>query len=212
MPNSRSIPHAEARKMPANGGPDPGELIRLRLAESAATQETIRQNTELVSVISDIAITIIGAYESGHKLLLCGNGGSAADAQHIAAELVGRFYSDRQPLPAISLAANTSTITAVGNDFSFDEVFERQVRALGLPGDILIGLSTSGASENVVRAFNTAQQIGLTTISFTGRSGGHLLDKSDICLRVPSEDTARIQEAHITAAHIVCELVERELG
>ena len=188
------------------------ETIRERLAESAAIKEAMLQDGEIVAVMADIAEAIIEAYRTGHKVLLCGNGGSAADAQHIAAELVGRFQSNREPLPAISLAANTSTVTAIGNDFSFDDIFARQVRGLGQPDDVLIGLSTSGNSENVFRALDVARSVGIVSIAFTGSGGGKLLDVSDFCLRIPTENTARIQEAHITAAHIICELVEAALS
>jgi D-sedoheptulose 7-phosphate isomerase len=198
--------------MPTANVPSSNELIKSRLRESAAIKEAMRKDGNLVAVIDKIADTIIESLEAGHKVLLCGNGGSAADAQHIAAELVGRFYSNRQPLPAISLAANTSTVTAVGNDFSFHDVFARQVSGLGKPGDVLIGLSTSGSSQNVFRAIQAANEAGIAAIAFTGASGAKLLDVSDVCLRVPSEDTARIQEAHITCAHIICELVETALA
>jgi D-sedoheptulose 7-phosphate isomerase len=188
------------------------DLIRTRFAESASVKEALRQDPEAVSAIGDMAAAIIEAFRSGHKVLLCGNGGSAADAQHIAAEMVGRFRISRAPLPALSLTVNTSTITAVANDFAFDDVFARQVRALGRPHDVLVGLSTSGNSENVFRAVLEANAGGLVTAAFTGAGGGRLADVSTHCLRVPSEDTARIQEAHITAAHILCELVEMELA
>ena len=194
--------------MPATNGPSTDTLIRSRLKESAAIKEAMERDAELIVVIADIANAIVNAYRTGHKVLLCGNGGSAADASHIAAELVGRFYADREPLPAISLAANTSTVTAVGNDFSFGDIFARQVGGLGRQGDVLIGLSTSGNSENVLRALQAGNEKGLTSVTFTGSDGGKLLEAAQLCLQVPSENTARIQEAHITAAHVVCELVE----
>ena len=163
---------------------------------------------ELVGVVARIAAVMTEAFRSGHKVLLCGNGGSAADAQHIAAELVGRFQTARQPLPAMSLGVNASTLTAIGNDFSFDDIFARQVAAFGTPGDILVGLSTSGQSENVASAVRAAKERGLTTVSFTGANGGKLAEIAEVNLIVPATNTARIQEAHITAAHIICELVE----
>ena len=144
-------------------------------------------------------------------MLLCGNGGSAADAQHLAAEFSGRFYYDRQPLPAEALHVNTSFLTAVANDYSFEDVYARMVRATGKPGDILIGLSTSGNSPNVVRAFEEARAIGMTTIGFTGETGGKLSPLCDFLINVPSQDTPRIQEAHITIGHIICEIVESTL-
>ncbi len=197
--------------MPATTGQRTDELIRSRLGESAAIKEAMRQDRDLVAEIEAISTTIIEAFQLGHKVLLCGNGGSAADAQHIAAELVGRFYADREPLPAISLATGTPTVTAIGNDYSFEEVFARRVRGLGQQGDVLIGLSTSGNSENVLRALRAASEKGLTTIAFTGSGDSGISQVADLCLRIPSENTARIQEAHITAAHIVCELVEKAL-
>ena len=188
------------------------DTIRACLAESASIKETMAQDADMVATISAIAAAMVGTIRAGGKVLLCGNGGSAADSLHITAELVGRFYSDREPLAAISLAANTSTITAVGNDFSFEEIFARQVSGLGQPGDVVVGLSTSGNSENVLRALQTGNEKGLTTIAFTGSGGGKLLDAAELCLQIPSENTARIQEAHITAAHIICELVESVLS
>ena len=160
--------------MPFDESTSSEALIRLRLSESVAVKETMLQNEELVRAISQIAHALTEALGSDGKVLLCGNGGSAADAQHVAAELVGRFQSNRQPLPAISLVANTSTLTAIGNDFSFDDIFARQVSALGRPGDVLVGLSTSGLSENVFRALHAARELGLTTIAFTGADGGKL--------------------------------------
>jgi len=185
------------------------ELIRSRLAESACLKEAMRQDAELIATVAAIADVIVEAYRAGRKLLLCGNGGSAADSQHLAAELVGRFYMNRAPLAAEALTVNTSTITAVGNDFSFDDVFARQIQALGRPGDVAIGMSTSGNAENVRRALSTAKSLGLVTVAFTGASGGKLRGDVDYCLRVPSDDTARIQEGHITVGHIMCELIER---
>jgi len=185
------------------------ELIRSRLAESARLKEAMSQDAELTATVAAIADVIVEAYRAGRKLLLCGNGGSAADSQHLAAELVGRFYMNRAPLAAEALTVNTSTITAVGNDFSFDDVFARQIQALGRPGDVAIGMSTSGNAENVRRALSTAKSLGLVTVAFTGASGGKLRDAVDYCLQIPSDDTARIQEGHITVGHIMCELIER---
>jgi len=186
-------------------------LIQARLAESTVVKETMRRDDEFTSTLASIATAVVEAYRTGNKVLLFGNGGSAADAQHIAAELVGRFYKDRKPLAAVALNANTSSMSAVANDYSFDEVFEREVKALGHPGDVAIGISTSGNSENVVRALDSAKAEGLVTVAFTGSSGGRLKEGVDHCLRVPSDDTARIQEGHITAGHIMCELVENAL-
>ena len=184
------------------------DLIKSKLNEGASIKDAMRQDEHLVSTIEKIATEFVDAFGSGHKVLLCGNGGSAADSMHIAAELVGRFCSDRESLPAISLAANTSTVTAIGNDYSFEDIFARQVHGLGKKGDVLVGLSTSGNSENVVRAILVAREKGLCTVAFTGSDGGKLLDAAELCLQIPSDNTARVQEAHIFSAHIVCELVE----
>ena len=197
--------------MTVTNGPDPASVIRSRLKDNASIKKAMWQDEIVVGTIAKIAATIVDSFRAGHKVLLCGNGGSAADANHMAAELVGRFVSDRAPLPAISLAANTSTVTAIGNDYSFEEIFSRQVHGLGRPGDVLIGLSTSGNSENVVRAMRAARENGLSTVAFTGSGAGKLPEAADMCLRIPNENTARIQECHITAAHIICELVEAEL-
>jgi D-sedoheptulose 7-phosphate isomerase len=197
--------------MTVTNGPDPASVIRSRLKDNAAIKKAMWQDEIVIGTIAEIAATIVDSFRTGRKVLLCGNGGSASDANHIAAELVGRFVSDRAPLPAISLAANTSTVTAIGNDYAFEEIFSRQVHGLGRPGDVLIGLSTSGNSENVVRAVQVAKENGLTTVAFTGSGGGRLLEIADLGLQIPDENTARIQEAHITAAHIICELVEVEL-
>ena len=187
------------------------EMIVQKLVNSAEVKQKMADDDELVGLINEIADRIITAIRSGHKVILCGNGGSAADSQHIAAELVGKFYLDRDPLPAMSLTVNTSAITAVGNDFSYDDIFVKQMKGLGQAGDVAIGISTSGNSENVIRALDAAREMGIVTVAFTGAAGGRLTEHSELCLRVPSSDTPRIQEAHITAGHIVCELVERAL-
>ncbi|KEO81015.1 D-sedoheptulose-7-phosphate isomerase [Tumebacillus flagellatus] len=148
----------------------------------------------------------------GGKLLFCGNGGSAADAQHLAAEFVVRFTYDRRPLAAMSLTTDTSILTAAGNDYSFAQIFSRQVRALGGPGDVLVAISTSGNSDNVVEAAHAAKELGMTVISLTGVPGGRLAEVSDVLLNVPSSVTARIQEIHITIGHIWCDLVQEMLG
>jgi D-sedoheptulose 7-phosphate isomerase len=158
------------------------------------------------------AIEIIyNALKSGNKILICGNGGSAADAQHFAAELVGRFKLERRGFPAIALTTDTSILTALGNDYGFDIIFERQVEALGKEGDVLVGISTSGNSENVIRAVNKAKEMGIYTIGLLGKGGGKLKDIVDLALIVPSNDTARIQECHLTIYHVICEEVEKRL-
>lgn len=188
-----------------------GELIKSRLQESARVKEEILDNIETVKIIAKIAEVIIEAYRKGKKVILFGNGGSAADAQHIAAELVGKYYLERAPLPAIALTVNTSSLTAIGNDYSFAQVFAKQLEALGEAGDVAIGISTSGNSENVLEALKVAKKKELITIGFTGKKGGRLKDIVDYCLHIPSDDTPRIQEGHITVGHIICEIVEREL-
>ncbi len=159
-------------------------------------------------VLSKISHEIIGALRAGNKILLCGNGGSASDAQHIAAEFVGRFVMERISLPAIALTADTASLTAIGNDFGFDRIFSRQVEGLGKRGDILIVLSTSGRSPNILEAISQAKQQGIRVIGFTGKDGGIMKDAADICFIAKSNKTTHIQEMHITALHAVCEVVE----
>ena len=165
---------------------------------------------EQVKTLIAIADRLTQAFRKGNKVMLCGNGGSSADAQHIAAELAGKFYFDRDPLPAIALTTNTSSLTAIANDYSFDEIFARQVRGLVLKGDVVIGISTSGESKNVVLALEEAKRRGAVTVAFTGQEGA-LNRLSDYVLAVPSRDTPHIQEVHITAGHIICYLVEKAL-
>jgi len=181
----------------------------------ALIQESVAVNQALLgdaAVIEQIAHEIAQAFKSGHKVLLLGNGGSAADAQHVAAELVGRLAARERPAwPALALTTNTSILTAVSNDYGFDHVFERQVQAFAASGDVVVGISTSGNSKNVIVAVQAARQRGCRTIAFTGQSGGRLKSEADCCLSVASDSTPRIQEAHILAWHIICELVEREM-
>lgn len=182
-----------------------------RLKESANIKRQIAEDPELLGLVIKIAELIVEAYRNGKKVILFGNGGSAADAQHIAAELVGRYCIDRDPLPAIALTTNTSSLTAIGNDYTFDIVFTRQLKALGHNGDIAIGFSTSGNSENIVQALKIAKEKGLVTVGFTGKSGGKVRDMADYCVCIPSNNTPRIQEGHITIGHIICEIIESEL-
>lgn len=151
------------------------------------------------------------AISNGRKIMFCGNGGSAADAQHLAAELMGRFMVDREPLPALALTVDTSALTAIGNDYGFEEIFARQLRGIGAAGDVVVGMSTSGESQNVVRAFSVARQMGITTIGMTGASGGAVAALSDILLPVQDSRTSHIQEAHIVIGHLMCAMIEREL-
>ena len=186
----------------------------LVLAHFRRSQEAVERSAadrELVAAIVAIAGRIAQAIRGGGKLLLAGNGGSAADAQHIAAEFVGRFINDRAPLPAIALTTDTSALTAIGNDYGFDQVFERQVRALGRKGDVLVAISTSGRSPNIVAALKAARELGLVTVGFTKSAQSPMRALCDHLLAVPSEETALIQQIHITAAHAICHLVEREL-
>ncbi len=162
-------------------------------------------------MIVAIAERVVETFRRGGKLLLCGNGGSAADAQHIAAEFVSRFRRERRGLPAIALTTDTSILTAISNDYGYERVFARQIEALGRPGDMVIGISTSGISASVIAAMRAARNGSMATVGFTGASGGTLVDHVDLCLCVPSHNTARIQEVHITVAHVVCEIVERTL-
>jgi D-sedoheptulose 7-phosphate isomerase len=177
--------------------------------------ESVRVKTEFfhanATLVAETAARMAAALRDGRKVLLFGNGGSAADAQHIAAEFVGRFIPDRIPLPAISLATDSSALTALGNDYGYNAVFSRQLQALGNPGDIAIGISTSGNSQSVVEALEVARTKGLVTIGFTGQSGGKMNGKADVLFCVPTRVTPRIQETHIILGHILCELIDREL-
>lgn len=186
-------------------------IIKEGLFNSIKVKQAILSDEYLLVTISNVVDEIVNTFRKGGKVLLCGNGGSAADAQHIAAELSGRFYFDREPLFAEALHVNTSYLTAVANDYSYDEVFARLVKAKGKPRDILIGISTSGNSKNVLRAIEEANKIGMITVGMTGRTGGKMKDICKYLINIPSDDTPRIQEAHITVGHIICELVEREL-
>jgi D-sedoheptulose 7-phosphate isomerase len=185
------------------------EIIRGAIRESIEVKSDLLN--QHVSSIADLSRLLIDALRAGKKLVLFGNGGSAADAQHVAAELVNRFQMDRNPLPAIALTTDTSILTSVGNDLAFDELFSRQVRALVQRGDVAVGISTSGNSSNVINGIIAAKEKGAVTVGFTGRSGGRLKDLVDTCCHVSSESTARIQEAQITIWHALCEVIEREM-
>ncbi len=189
--------------------PDRLEQISEQFKDSAQIQTLLSQ--QVSSLVNETAETMVAALKAGNKLLICGNGGSAADAQHFAAELVGRFMIDRRPLPAIALTTDTSILTAIGNDYSYTDVFERQVEALGQKGDVLVGMSTSGHSENVIQAFTVAKKNHISTIALLGKQGGQLLSMADQAIVVPHQLSSRIQEGHITIIHIWCELIERDL-
>ena len=178
---------------------------------SIATKQDLLGSAETLSTIAEVSELLVSALRQGAKVLLFGNGGSAADAQHIAAELVGRFAFNRPALPALALSVNSSCVTAIGNYYGFDQVFMRQLEALAQSGDVAIGISTSGNSANVVQALVAAKKKGLRTVALTGQTGGELLDKADHCICVPSKETPRIQECHILIGHILSELIEREL-
>ena len=180
------------------------------LEESARIERAIADSR--IGEIEQIVDTIIAAYKKGGKVVLCGNGGSAADAQHLAGELVGRFKLERQAMPAIALTTDTSILTALANDYGYETVFSRQVEALVNENDVVIAISTSGNSPNVIAAIETAKRKGAKTIGLTGASGGRLAEAAQLALEVPSDDPPRIQEAHITIGHIVCELVEKALS
>jgi len=183
------------------------EAIHAALDEHLKLLAWVREHG--AASVEAAAGALVLALQGGGKVLLCGNGGSAADAQHLAAQLVGRYKAERRGLPAIALTTDTSALTAIANDYGYDRVFARQVEALAKPGDAVVGISTSGNSPSVVEALATAARLGCTTLALTGRDGGKLGRMADIHLNVPHDDTARVQEAHITLGHILCELVER---
>ena len=188
------------------------DIITRRLIEHKMVIESIINDCDLRNTVYAVVEEISKSLKQGGQLLLCGNGGSAADAQHLATELVSRFYRERNALNAEALTVNTSTLTAIGNDYSFDRVFARQVEAKGKSGDVLIGISTSGESKNVIEAIKSAKQINMKTIAFTGDRNSTMSNMADISIAVPAKDTPRIQEMHILIGHIICELVEKEFA
>jgi D-sedoheptulose 7-phosphate isomerase len=185
--------------------------VSVLIEASIATKQSMLGNRELISTAARISEILVHALKQGNKVLIFGNGGSAADAQHIAAEFVGRFAFDRPALPALALSVNSSCVTAIGNDYGFDLVFSRQLEALARPGDVAIGISTSGNSPNVIKAMSTARKMELHTVALTGAAGGGIKGNVDHCICVPSNDTPRIQEGHILVGHIISELVELEM-
>jgi D-sedoheptulose 7-phosphate isomerase len=185
--------------------------VRKSIEASIAVKERLLEDAKLVATLGAVTEIMIDAFQAGNKVLLFGNGGSAADAQHIAAEFVGRFAFDRPALPALALSVNTSCVTAIGNDYGFDLVFSRQIEALAHRGDVAIGISTSGQSANVLRAMATAKKMGLHTVGLTGSAGSKLVDAVDLCICAPSNETPRIQECHILVGHIISELVEQAI-
>ena len=185
--------------------------IETAFQESAQVKLQFIQNEENVGKIMEVAKRIIAAYRKGHKVLLFGNGGSACDASHLAAELVNRYKKDREGLPAIALATDMAVVTSISNDYDYTDLFSRQIKAIGHKGDIAIAISTSGNSPNVLKAVQVAKEKGLITIGFAGKDGGKLAGLVDYSFIIPSNNTARIQEAHITLGHILCELIEDEM-
>lgn len=183
-----------------------------RVREHLTVISLIESDSSLISRIEEAGTLILNAFQDGRQLLICGNGGSAADSQHIATEFVSRFFIERKALNSEALTVNTSSLTAIGNDYNFDKIFSRQVEAKGREGDVLIGISTSGNSKNVVEAMKVAREMGMLTIGFTGNKADSLLYKvSDCCIGVPSNSTPRIQEAHILIGHMICDFVEYEM-
>jgi D-sedoheptulose 7-phosphate isomerase len=185
--------------------------IKDLISASILVKQQLLEQEEVMHAVQQAIDVITQAFNKGNKVLFCGNGGSAADAQHLAAEFSGRFYKERKALPAEALHCNTSYLTAVANDYSFDVIYSRMVEGIGNAGDVLVGLTTSGNSANIVKAFEVARNKSITTIAFTGTTGGTIKAWSDILLNVPSADTPRIQESHILLGHIICQLVEENL-
>ncbi len=187
------------------------DYIRGQVRDSIAVKEAFLSDEANIELMNRVASELIAAYRAGKKTLIAGNGGSAADAQHIAAEFVSRFYFDRPALASIALTTDTSALTAIGNDYGYELLFSRQLEANGAAGDIYIAISTSGNSKNVLKSLESAKKMGIRTVGLTGRSGGKMKDMVDYCICVPSDETPRIQETHILIGHILCAAVEKEL-
>jgi D-sedoheptulose 7-phosphate isomerase len=185
------------------------ELLQKSVRESIETERALVG--PLMPALFAAAKLLVSAYRQGNKAIFFGNGGSAADAQHLCAELEGRYAFDRRPLPALALHANVSTLSAIGNDYGYEQVFARTLRAHARQGDVAVGLSTSGTSKNVVEAAKLRRELGITVIAFTGEGGGALAEHADVLIAIPSSNTARIQESHLLAGHVLCEWIEREL-
>jgi D-sedoheptulose 7-phosphate isomerase len=187
------------------------QYIKEQIKKSYETKLAIYENEELLNKIEEVSKLCVELYKGDKKTILAGNGGSAADAQHIAAEMVGRYGFDRPSLPSLALTTDTSALTAIGNDYGYDKVFSRQLEGMGQTGDIFIGISTSGNSKNIINAFDSAKEKGITTIALVGKDGGEMAKLADIALIVPSDSTPRIQESHILIGHIICDIIEKEL-
>jgi D-sedoheptulose 7-phosphate isomerase len=184
--------------------------IKEIISASIETKQNLLADETLLKTICDTVDVILNTFRNGKRVYFCGNGGSAADAQHLAAEFSGRFYKNRKALPAEALHCNTSYLTAVANDYSFDDIYSRLIDGIGEKGDVLVGLSTSGNSENILKAFETARKKEMITVGFTGESGGKMRSLCDHLINIPSTDTPRIQESHIMVGHIICQLVEEK--
>ena len=184
--------------------------IKDQIKKSYETKQAVYENEALLNKIEEVAQMCVNLYKGDKKTILAGNGGSAADAQHIAAELVGRYGFDRPSIPSLALTTDTSNLTAIGNDYGYDQVFSRQLEGMGQAGDIFIGISTSGNSVNIIKAFESAKKKGITTVALTGRDGGEMAKMADVALVVPSNSTPRIQESHILIGHILCDIIEKE--
>jgi len=187
------------------------EYIKDQIKKSYETKQAIYRNEVLLDAIVAVAKECVALYKTDKKTMLAGNGGSAADAQHIAAELVGRYGFDRPSIPSLALTTDTSNLTAIGNDYGYDQVFSRQLEGMGQSGDIFIGISTSGNSTNIVKAFESAKKKGIKTVALVGRDGGLMAKMADMAIIVPSDSTPRIQESHILIGHILCDIIEKEI-
>ena len=187
------------------------DIVCKQIADSIAVKQAVLADKEICKAVEIAANAVVEAYRNGHRALLAGNGGSAADAQHIAGELVSKFYFERPAIDAVALTTNTSILTAIGNDLGYEVLFSRQVEAMGHKGDVFIGISTSGNSKNIVKALEVCKERGIYTIGLTGESGGAMKPLCDLCIQIPSSETPRVQEAHMMIGHIICCLVEEEL-
>ena len=187
------------------------KFIENQVKKSYEVKQEIYQNSELMALIEKVSLKLVEIYKNENKTLIAGNGGSAADAQHIAGEFVSRFYFDRPGLASIALTTDTSMLTAIANDYGYERIFSRQLQANGVEGDVFIGISTSGNSENVIRALKECKEKGIITVGLTGKSGGLMMELCDYCICVPSNDTPRIQESHILIGHILCAVVEESI-
>lgn len=187
------------------------KYIKDQIKKSFETKQAIYENIDLIDKIEEVSKLCVALYRVDKKTILAGNGGSAADAQHIAAELVGRYGFDRPSIPSLALTTDTSCLTAIGNDYGYENIFSRQLEGMGQEGDLFIGISTSGNSKNIINAFLSAKKKGITTVALVGRDGGEMAKIADIALVVPSDSTPRIQESHILIGHIICDIIEKEI-